>query len=566
MTFKMKGKTEKMGLEAKSIALPEKRSLVGTAALILSGVSFAGAADFPATKLGLFFAFATAVLLAFGAKESCKLKRDFFLAGIVFHLLAFYWLTETITYFGGFSFGIAVLLFSLFALVSSLQFVFCATLYSKFSSTWMERYLLSLPLAWLVSESLIPRMFPWTLSHPLVPWRQISGLAEYVGVYPLSALLVWWGAAAVALVRVLAGQKLSLKPIALVGLATVAVVILGELRLASVETELKDAPIAKIAMIQGNLDAKQKGDLRYFDVNLSRYAELSEKAVEQGAQLIVWPESVLNAWNPTGLNNLRGTKLDPLPDAKVPLLYGTLSYQERDISELQKLLAEHPDLARGEFYQQYRFLRYNSAIGIDASGQVTGRYHKRVLMPFGEYLPLAERFPILRSFSPNTGDLAPGKLAAPIPFILKSADGKSQEVRAAVSICYEDLVTGPSREGVALGANVLVNLTNDAWYGQSKAPYQHHLLALWRAIETRRFMLRATNTGFTGIVDPTGKTIAGLPLFTADNLIGDVSLLEGTTLYVRVGNLPVCLVVIPLFLYWLFSTFRLKTSAVTSKC
>jgi len=111
-------------------------------------------------------------------------------------------------------------------------------------------------------------------------------------------------------------------------------------------------------------------------------------------------------------------------------------------------------------------------------------------------------------------------------------------VRFGVLICYEDLVSDLARSISVSGANVLVNLTNDAWYGDTSAPYQHHLLARWRAIETGRYLLRATNTGLTAVVDWNGMTVASLPIFTENVLLYSIPLSEKITTYMLWGDLP----------------------------
>ena len=113
----------------------------------------------------------------------------------------------------------------------------------------------------------------------------------------------------------------------------------------------------------------------------------------------------------------------------------------------------------------------------------------------------------------------------------------SEAIRIAALICYEDLMPDLSRRFVTESkANLLVNLTNDAWYGRTVAPWQHAHLALWRAIETRRNLVRVTNTGVTAVIDPRGEMVQTLPIFTPGVLLADVELMEGTTLYVRYGD------------------------------
>jgi apolipoprotein N-acyltransferase len=174
------------------------------------------------------------------------------------------------------------------------------------------------------------------------------------------------------------------------------------------------------------------------------------------------------------------------------------------------------------------FKAFNTAFLTDTQGRMLGRYHKQVLLAFGEYLPFSSilsklpAMPFADGFTagdgPSTLDLPGGGKIAPL-------------------ICYEDLMPELSREFIRQRqANLLVNITNDAWYGHSVALWQHAQLAQLRAIETRRTLLRVTNTGATTVIDATGATIQSLPTFTGAVMNSSVELLEGETIYVRFGD------------------------------
>jgi apolipoprotein N-acyltransferase len=171
---------------------------------------------------------------------------------------------------------------------------------------------------------------------------------------------------------------------------------------------------------------------------------------------------------------------------------------------------------------------YNSAFLLDATGVVQSRYDKRVLFPFGEYLPLADRFPWLRQLSPATGRFTAGVG----PRLLTATGG----LHLGPLICYEDVIPGPAREAVSRGAMLLLNLTNDAWYGVSAEPYQHQALALWRAVENRRDFVRSTNTGLTAAISATGEVLGQLPIFVEDTLRVEARLLTVPTFYAAWGD------------------------------
>jgi apolipoprotein N-acyltransferase len=172
---------------------------------------------------------------------------------------------------------------------------------------------------------------------------------------------------------------------------------------------------------------------------------------------------------------------------------------------------------------------YNSALLIDADGRVRGRYHKQVLLAFGEYIPFA---PVL-SKVPGMPPIGEGFSRGAGPATLDLPGG----IKVAPLICYEDLMPELARKFVReKGANLLVNLTNDAWFGDTAAPRAHARLAQWRAIETRKSLVRVTNTGLTTVINPKGEMRETLPLFSPGVLTAKVEIMEGETLYVRFGD------------------------------
>jgi apolipoprotein N-acyltransferase len=232
---------------------------------------------------------------------------------------------------------------------------------------------------------------------------------------------------------------------------------------------------------------------------------------------------VITLWTPENLSSVRSTEFDPFADAKVSMLYGGLCFR-----------------TRGEQEPLY----FNTAFARDIAGNIVGRYHKKVLMPFGEYIPLASWLPWLSRLNVSTVQTAEGDLDDPLCVPLTSeVGGKRRPLSVTVLICYEDAIPSLSSRGASSGAHVLVNLSNDAWFGLSSAPYQHHLLAAWRAIETRRYLLRVTNTGLTAVVDPLGRTVGALPIFSEGFLLADITPLSQRTLYARWGNVPVYLLI-----------------------
>jgi len=172
---------------------------------------------------------------------------------------------------------------------------------------------------------------------------------------------------------------------------------------------------------------------------------------------------------------------------------------------------------------------YNSALLVEGS-TIMGRYDKRRLLPFGEMIPFGETFPVLYELSPQSGHISPGRASTPLQF---------GDKRIAVMICYEDVLPGLVNGAVAdTNPDLLVNLTNDAWFGETWEPWMHHALARFRAVEHHRYFLRATNTGVSSIVDPVGRVIAHTETFRPELLTGEVRYLQGGTVYETIGDTP----------------------------
>ncbi len=172
---------------------------------------------------------------------------------------------------------------------------------------------------------------------------------------------------------------------------------------------------------------------------------------------------------------------------------------------------------------------YNSAVLLGSDGQVQDLYDKTFLLMFGEYLPFGEQFPSLYELSPETGHFQPGTRTTPV--ILGPA-------RIGILVCYEDLLPNYARRVAAHNPNVFINMTNDAWFGQTAEPEHHLNLALMRTVEYRRWLLRSTNTGISVFIDAAGRRVQETSLQGAETLIRDVPLMESRTVYAQLGDWP----------------------------
>ncbi|MGB5286028.1 MAG: apolipoprotein N-acyltransferase, partial [Polyangiales bacterium] len=173
---------------------------------------------------------------------------------------------------------------------------------------------------------------------------------------------------------------------------------------------------------------------------------------------------------------------------------------------------------------------YNTVFLTDDEGTVRSTYDKTYLLMFGEYLPFGDVFPILYDLSPNSGRFTAGTHVRPLTL---------GPWRISTPVCYEDVLARFTRKMVrAANPHVLINLTNDAWFGDTQEPWIHLVLSQYRAIEHRRYLVRSTNSGISAVIDPLGRVVAQTDLLSRENLRYDVRMLESETLYARFGDWP----------------------------
>lgn len=327
--------------------------------------------------------------------------------------------------------------------------------------------LLALPFAWVLLEALRttgPLAFPWGAPGYALTDTPLAQLASLGGVSLLTLLVTF----AASVLAGLGGRRRGAA--ALILLAVWSAGLLW----ARLGTRAAPEPSRTAVLVQGAIDPRVKARGRTLE-ELDVYLTLTRQALSSGpAAVVVWPETASPL--PASDARVRG----PLRRLNVPVLLG----------------------APGDVPGEVR----NSAYGFDE--RVTGRQDKRVLVPFGERLPLAGVLgflytPLLNSLGmPGYTSATPGKRVSVFPL---------GDLRAGVSICYESVFPGLSRQAVGAGANLLVVISNDAWFGRGQGAEQHFQMGRLRAIETGRFLLRAGNDGVSAVVDPRGQVVFRAP-------------------------------------------------------
>ena len=475
---------------------------------IISGL--AAAAAFGPFDKG-FVAWAVLVPFLF-ALEGAGTRRSFLLGwawGFFFFLGTVYWVVHSMYFYGGVSLaaGTGVML-----LLASYLAVFVGLFALGFKVT--ERSgplvrLLFLPSLWVVLEYLRGALFtgfPWVLmGYSQVAYLPLIQIADITGVWGVSFWVVMMNAAAYLAWRGPARGRGRVHVAAAALLATILVLGYGVVRTDKVDREVAGWDRLMVGVVQGNIEQSLKWNpsLKLETVNL--YRRLSTKAKEDGAEFIVFPETAMPFY--LAYDREMRDLVSRIPvETGAYLLTGAPHYTyDRSAGGVNLL---------------------NSAYLIDPSGLVSGRYDKVHLVPFGEYVPLKRLLFFARKLTAGAGDFVPGKGTFPLEFI---NNGSREGI--GVLICYEAIFPGMAASFMNNGASLLVNITNDAWFGRTSAPYQHFDKAILRAVENRVFLVRSANTGISALVDPVGRVISRTQLLSREVLVGEVGLKRGKTTF-----------------------------------
>jgi len=422
------------------------------------------------------------------------------------------WLTDVMVEFGGLSRPLGMVLNAVLvaylALFPALFVVLLVLLYRRFGQVamlWAAPVWVSTELArlWLFGG------FPWELlGYSQTGVLPVSQLASLVGVHGVTALVVFMNSA-LGLAFV-ASHSCRVRVLGAAAVLMMAVVTFGSWRLSESRLLVAGTPL-QVGLVQGNIPQDEKWDRARRQAILGRYLDLSREAAADGAELIVWPESA----TPFGFEvHPRGEAVRQLArDTGAHLLFGSTQTQRHPTPQI-----------------------FNAAFMLRPDGGTAAVYHKMHLVPFGEYVPFKSLLffaaPIVESLS----DFSPGTAARTLPI---------GPHLTSTAICYEIIYPGLVRRFVRGGSELLTTITNDAWYGRSAAPHQHFQQARMRAIEQGRFLVRAANTGVSGVVDPYGRVLARSALFETVAMTEPVRLLTGLTLYGRIGDVTayLCLLV-----------------------
>ena len=448
-------------------------------------------------------------------------------SGFVYFIGTIYWTGTVVRTFGGLAAPVALLAAMLLAAYMALFPALAALITSRLVNRGGASGLLFAPAAWVATEFFRGYLFggfPWVpLGNSQVTVLPVAQLASVLGVYGLSGLVSFVSAALAYALLTTGRQRATAVASMVVVLGAVAG--WGTWRIADGSLTREGTPI-RVGLVQGNIPQDQKwqsGEARRI---FTTYIAMTRDVVKRGAQFVMWPESstpFMFEEDEAGESALRALARE----TGVPMLFGS----------------DQVDRSRNPLRM------YNSAFMVTQAGQTAAVYRKIHLVPFGEYIPFRGVASFVSPLVDSLGEFAPGEsmVMLPVgPHLISTA------------ICYEVVYPSLIRQAVEGGSQLLTTITNDAWYGESSAPFQHFAMASMRAIEQGRYLARAANTGISGVVDPYGRVVRQSAIFEQVGLVEEVRFLTSHTVYATIGD-AIAYVSIALIAAALFTTGRRRT-------
>jgi apolipoprotein N-acyltransferase len=432
-------------------------------------------------------------------------RRGFMLglvAGFIHFAGTVYWTGATVSTFGGLPVFVAVVVAGLLAFYMALYIAVTGALTAILTRRFGLTGLCLAPAVWVSAEYLRGILiggFPWIpLGNTMVTLLPIAQLASVLGVYGLS-LFVAFVNTGFALAAMTSGRPRLAAALGTLGLIAV-VSIGGGVRLQS--NALTQGEPIKVGLIQGNIAQTDKWNPARAGMILDRYLQLSRQAADDGAQFLIWPESATPFFFEEDLAG--GMVRGMVRELGIPLLLGSDEIED----------AQPPRT-------------YNAAFMLDTHGATAAVYRKIHLVPFGEYVPFQRLLFFVAPLVEAVSSFSRGTRVTMLP-----VEGHM----VSTAICYEVTYPALAREAVRQGSEMLTTVTNDAWYGESSAAFQHFEMAIMRAIEQGRYLARAANTGISGIVDPYGRVLLRTRLFETAAVVGEARFVQSKTVYARIGD------------------------------
>jgi apolipoprotein N-acyltransferase len=480
------------------------------------------------------------VPLFFALRETDHIRDGLivgFLAGLTFNIGIMYWITFVVVHYGHLPYSMGIFLMLVVAAYLSIYIALFAAGVVYLSGKGVSR-IIAAPTLWTCLEygkSHLLTGFPWeNLAYSQFLNRHLIQAVDITGTYGITFIII--------LVNVVIYDVLSKRfrgrqvkgEVALCCIVMLGIYYYGHIRTGQMDEVSRAAETMDIAVVQGNIDQSVKWNPDFQNDTISVYKNLSLGKRSSAPGLTVWPETAAPFFF-QDTNKMHSEIVDIARTSEDWLLFGSPSYQ-RDCND--------GDAGCVSFL--------NSAFLLSPQGKIIGRYDKVHLVPYGEYVPLRKMFPFINKLVVGVGDFRSGEGYNPLTM---------NDHKLGVLICYEGIFPEASRAYKKMGADLLVNITNDAWFGKTSAPYQHLSMTVFRAVENRLYIVRSANTGISAIIDPTGRIVAQTELFQRTALRDAIKFINNKTFYSVYGDVFVLICMITLICCIIISLRRRNVDA-----
>jgi apolipoprotein N-acyltransferase len=465
--------------------------------------------SFPNFDLEFLAWFALVPLLY--AVEGKELSRSFrlgFVTGFTAFLGVLYWIIVAVHTYGNVPLLLSVPILLLLVMYLGLYLGAFALLIRFIQTRSAFDPFLFMPALWVSLEYLRTFLlsgFPWAfLGHTQYLNLPFIQIADITGVYGLSFIVLLVNASLFSVLRHWSKKTVASKEIAFASMVLLGVLIYGYAKMTAVDRQIPGQPPLMVGLVQGNIDQSLKWNEAFQKQTLMKYERLSLRIAEEKPDLIIWPETATPFFFQNTSDPAHSFVLDVPKKTGTYLLFGSPSYK----------------------FEGGKVIHYNSAYLLSPEGEVSARYDKIHLVPFGEYVPFGEILS-LGSIGEGIGNFRSGG---------KVSNLSIPQGKFGVVICFEIIFPDLCRRFVKEGADFLVTITNDAWFGRTSAPYQHFAMAVFRAVENRVFIARAANTGISGLIDSKGKILKEGGIFAEEAITGTIRLSKERTFYTLYGD------------------------------
>jgi apolipoprotein N-acyltransferase len=435
-----------------------------------------------------------------------------FLTGFVAHVGILYWIAYVVVQCGYLPIYIGIAAMLLLSSYLSFYTAFFALAITFLRGKRMPLILWA-PLVWTLldyARSHLLTGFPWEyLARSQYLYTRVIQISDVTGTYGITFLIVLINTVVYDLLSRRFRRRYLIAESFAASFVLAAIIAYGHVRIEDVEEPLKNARSLDVTLVQGNIDKNLKWNSRYQLQTIDIYRSPSLQFAPSPGGLIVWPETAA-PFSFQQRDAMQSAVVDIAVASRSALLVGSPGYEGQGDS-----------------------ISYmNSAFLLRPDGTLSGRYDKVHLVPYDEYVPLRNLFPFTGKLVAGVGDFTSGKGYYPLTI---------GDHRLGVLICYEGIFPEAASEYKRRNAELLVNITDDAWFGRTSAPYQHLSITVFRAIENRLYLVRAANTGICTIIDPTGKILSRTGIFESTTLKGDVKMIDEKIFYAAYSDVFVYL-------------------------